>query len=116
VSPFFVQPRDDFASFCFANFRIAGHEHRVENPRHPGAVCPPCLKQHCAAAIRSGRLFVKCPAEGCGRSLQTLELRYVVEPGDYGTLVTTTNELKLSSVFEPSSHFIRSPGEAIARV
>jgi hypothetical protein len=50
---------------------------KVSGPRHPGTVCAPCLRRHAATAIRSGQLFVTCPAEGCGRSLQTLELREV---------------------------------------
>ena len=38
--------------------------------------------------MRSGRLFVKCPAEGCGRSLQTLELKDTLPEPDYELLVT----------------------------
>ena len=42
--------------------------------------------------MRSGRLFVKCPAEGCGRSLQTLELKDTLPGKDYELLVTRLQE------------------------
>ena len=81
-----------FAEFCFRTFRITGDSKTIAGPRHPNTVCPPCLKSHAEAAIKGGRLFVRCPAEGCGRSLQTLELKTSLSAGSYATLVARLKE------------------------
>ena len=66
---------------------------QVNGPRHENSVCSACLEAHAVGALRGGRLFVACPAEGCGRSLQTLELRAVVPAADYDLLVERLREV-----------------------
>ena len=70
------QPVDGhFAEFCFAHYAVDGHRSEISNPRHPRTVCKTCLTQHVAAGLEAGKLSVPCPAEGCGRTLQTGEVR-----------------------------------------
>jgi len=84
--------KGSFAEFCFSTFRVTGDSTTVEGPRHPHTVCAPCLQAHATSAIRSGKLFAKCPLQGCGRSLQTLELKKVVGAEDYALLVARLKE------------------------
>ena len=71
-----------FGSFCFRTFRVTGDSTTISDPRHVNEVCAACLAAHCKANLRgTGQLFVRCPAEGCGRSLQTLELKEVRDLG-----------------------------------
>jgi len=89
-----------FGAFCFQEFRVTGDRTTVDRPRHPGTVCHGCLRSHCESAIGSGKLFVKCPALGCGRSLQTLELRSLVGAKAYVKLVARLKEAE-DAVVEP---------------
>ena len=53
--------------------------------RHPGELCRPCFAGYVAREIEGGKLHIKCPS--CPRSLQMREVRHVVEPALYDTLV-----------------------------
>jgi hypothetical protein len=81
-----------FPEYCFKTFRVTGDATEMAQPRHPASVCWGCLKKHSLSAIKSGKLFVRCPFEGCGRSLQTLELKRHVCPKDYSKLVQGLKE------------------------
>jgi hypothetical protein len=67
---------------------------QVGGPRHPGQTCGPYLRRHAALAIRGGQLYVRCPVEHCGRSLQTLELREVGSKNDSKRLLLATTMLE----------------------
>ena len=74
-------------SYCYANIRISGDSEDMSNPRHSKDICRDCLVTHATTAVNDGRLFVSCPAEGCGRTLQTRELREILPPRVFENLV-----------------------------
>ena len=47
-----------------------------------------------------GRLFVPCPAEGCGRSLQTREVKDIVDPVEFDGLIQRLKESEQQKPFE----------------
>ena len=79
--------QDDFVDFCFRQYRVDGHETDITSPRHPHTVCHSCLRQHVASSLEGGRLSVRCPVEGCGRALQTGELRSHTSTAAYTCLM-----------------------------
>ena len=44
------------------------------------------MKQHAEAAIHDGKLFVKCPEQGCDRAALTIDLRPVLLSSDFELL------------------------------
>jgi len=78
--------------FCFQHIHITGDHKQLQDPRHPRIICGDCVEQHAKAALSSGKLYVKCPAEGCGRSLQTIELEQIVDRATYNKLVSRISE------------------------
>ena len=74
---------DDFVDFCFKQYRVDGHETDIGSPRHPYTVCRSCLRHHVAISLDGGKLSVRCPVEGCGRALQTGELRSHTSTSSY---------------------------------
>merc|ERR1711871_1068582 len=71
-----VQGEEAFKSqFCFSTYRVDGHQVKVGEPRHPVTICSSCVKEHVRHELTGGKLTVRCPVEGCGRALQTRELR-----------------------------------------
>lgn len=88
---------EDFATFCYRTFRVTPHGTDASDPRHSNTICNECFKQHCSLPILEGKLYVPCPAEGCGRSLQTLELQDTLSPNLYAQLVTSLREMESAS-------------------
>jgi hypothetical protein len=87
----------EFPSFCYRDFRISGDGAVMNSPRHPNSVCQGCMRMHCDIALSSGQLFVPCPAEGCGRTLQTMELQNLVSrPAIYAKLLSGLKDVELS--------------------
>eukprot|EP00729_Bicosta_minor_P011814 gene11814-35301_t len=84
---------DGFMPFCFRHFQITGDGHDMRDPRHPREICGACLRSLAMIPLSEGKLFVRCPAEGCSRSLQTLELKGIVTKGIYKELIDRTREL-----------------------
>ena len=89
-----------FANFCFKKFRVLGDSEEISDPRHPGTICQSCLATHAATYLGEGRLFVPCPAEGCGRSLQTREVKDIVDPVEYDGLIQRLKESEQQKPFE----------------
>lgn len=89
--------RSSFQEFCFNSVEVSGDEEEpiMQFPRHPSLLCRACLKTHCEVALRSGQLYVPCPAIGCERSLQTLELKQVVSPDVFSKLIRDLRDVEL---------------------
>ena len=60
-----LQHLSDFPPFCYANIRVTGDSKVFTGARHPLAVCRECLLMHASSSLTGGKLFVRCPAEGC---------------------------------------------------
>eukprot|EP00035_Acanthoeca_spectabilis_P024261 m.453051 g.453051 ORF g.453051 m.453051 type:complete len:1092 (+) comp20430_c0_seq1:169-3444(+) len=82
-----MKRKDAYGPFCYREFRISGDGAQMSGPRHPNKVCSDCLSMHCEVALGSGQLYALCPAEGCGRPLQTMELRSIVHQNTYSGLL-----------------------------
>ena len=67
--------------------RATGHEIDIGEPRHPLSVCGTCLRTHISMALTQGKICVRCPFDGCGRALQTRELKDHVSQGVYQGLL-----------------------------
>jgi hypothetical protein len=76
-----------FVEFCYAHYRVDGHEVDVAEPRHPLSVCGGCLRTHAASQLGAGKISVRCPASGCGRALQTRELRHHTSAAEFQKLL-----------------------------
>lgn len=81
-----------FIPFCFKDFRVTGDSMTKNGPRHPNSICQVCLEQHARSAVKGGKLFVRCPYVGCGRSLQTLELKNTLPDKEYNDFVKALKE------------------------
>eukprot|EP00854_Cymbomonas_tetramitiformis_P002592 gene2592-3345_t len=66
-------------------------------PRHPPSICRACVERHALTSLRDGKLFVVCPVEGCGRSLQTRELEALVPSSEYLRLLERLREAEQQS-------------------
>lgn len=91
---FDFKPRASYPEFCFTQFFVTGDRFLKNHPRHPLEVCGGCLKSHCEIALSSGQLFVPCPAETCGRNLQTMELQPHVKKRTYETLLAGLRDVE----------------------
>jgi hypothetical protein len=98
-----------FANFCFREYRITGGGESIKNPRHPATVCRTCLQQHAHVALGDGKLFVPCPVEGCGRTLQTRELRDIVQAEVFATLLERIREAEEQTQKDDDGSFIDVP-------
>eukprot|EP00036_Acanthoecidae_sp_10tr_P007548 CAMPEP_0182922440 /NCGR_PEP_ID=MMETSP0105_2-20130417/4796_1 /TAXON_ID=81532 ORGANISM="Acanthoeca-like sp., Strain 10tr" /NCGR_SAMPLE_ID=MMETSP0105_2 /ASSEMBLY_ACC=CAM_ASM_000205 /LENGTH=1067 /DNA_ID=CAMNT_0025060055 /DNA_START=175 /DNA_END=3375 /DNA_ORIENTATION=+ len=91
-----IKRKPDFSDFCFETFRVSGDGLHIASPRHPGSVCRECLSTHCDVALRSGQLYVSCPAEDCGRNLQTMELQKFVPPSAFEKLLSGLRDVEVN--------------------
>ena len=66
--------------------------HSMANPRHPNTMCHTCLGRHVEVRLESGKLFVVCPFEDCGRTLQTAEVKTFAKPAAYDKLIERLRE------------------------
>lgn len=82
------------ALFCFQHYHITGDGRDIRNPRHPGTLCSSCLHRHSEMMLKEGKLFVRCPAPGCGRSLFTGEIKKIVNDELYEKLITSLKEVE----------------------
>ena len=85
---FCARPPDAFADFCFQRYKVDGHGVSVGDPRHPLSICGSCVRTHVEHELAAGKLVVRCPAEGCGRALQTRELATHSATAAYEALVS----------------------------
>mmetsp|Transcript_15594 Transcript_15594/g.46244 ORF Transcript_15594/g.46244 Transcript_15594/m.46244 type:complete len:202 (-) Transcript_15594:1382-1987(-) len=56
------------------------------------------MKMHATVGVSDGQLFVKCPFPGCGRSLQTNELKDALTRKDYNKLLQRMKEMEDAKV------------------
>jgi hypothetical protein len=81
------KPKTACKPFCYARYHVDGHEIDIGEPRHPLTVCDACLCRHITVALTQGKISVRCPVEGCGRALQTRELKDHVDGKLYTKLL-----------------------------
>ena len=87
-----TRTRRQMADFCFTSYRVGAHDEDRGEPRHTPQVCESCMKMHVESYLSEGKLAVRCPVEGCGRSLQTRELRQHATPEAYEKLIERLRE------------------------
>lgn len=93
-----TQARRQMADFCFTSYRVGAHDEDRGEPRHTPQICEPCMKMHVQSYLGEGKLAVRCPVEGCGRSLQTRELRHHATPEAYEKLIERLREAEEAHV------------------
>ena len=79
--------RRQMADFCFTAYRVGAHDEDRGESRHPPQICVGCMRRHVALSLDEGKLAVRCPVEGCGRSLQTRELKEHATAASYEALL-----------------------------
>jgi len=79
-------------------YRITGDGEDIGDPRHWATICKECMKMHATVGVSDGQLFVKCPFPGCGRSLQTNELKDALTRKDYNKLLQRMKEMEDAKV------------------
>ena len=72
----------------------------MRDARHPGTICKRCLRGHATDAVKSGKLFVTCPAPDCERALQTRELRDILTAPMYKKLIAGIREMSMNDTEE----------------
>ena len=92
-----------FASYCHRTIISSAESgHSMANPRHPNTMCHTCLGRHVEVRLGSGKLFVVCPFEGCGRTLQTAEVKTFAKPEAYDKLIERLREAEESAYSDAS--------------
>ena len=100
-----LKPLDEFAVFCFAEFRtMAEADQNVRaKPRHPYSLCRDCFVQHAHMSLDEGKkLYVRCPAPDCRRSLQVGVWRGLLAMGCRRSFVWRHSAGTLKRFFPPS--------------
>jgi len=77
---------------CFEPFDTSSLGMRTSSC-HPRHCCNSCLCAWAEGQIKEGKLYVRCPAEGCKRHMELVQLKQIVNRKLYTTLVTSIREV-----------------------
>lgn len=60
---------------------------------HPRECCSACLSSWAEGQIAEGRLYVRCPAEGCKKQLALNQVKQIVDRSRYNSFVSSIREV-----------------------